>query len=153
MFKMKTIIYIIIVAIILLLFTGCFVYSKIKPILFPTFETTMVLNWDIKIPLPENKVKVASDIGGFPINGSVFYIFEYDDVKDLENSLEWKDKNQSVQNMVNTFFEDTGFAKDEINTIINSKNSYKSYYKTKADGSYIILIFMDNVLYIMQTIM
>jgi hypothetical protein len=153
MVKRKTIVYITAFAIIFSLSTGYYVYSKIKSILFPTFATTMALNWDIRIPVPEHKVKVASNTGGFPINGSVFYIFEYDNVKDLENSLVWKDKSQSVQNMVATFFEDTGFRKDNINAVINSKKSYKYFYKAKADGSYIILILMDNVLYIIQTIM
>ncbi len=149
MVKRKTIIYVIVIAIICLLFTGYYVYNKIKPVLFPRFTTTMILNWDIKIPEPENKIKVASNIGGFPSNGSVFYIFEYDDIKDLKNSLEWKDKSQSAQNMVNTFFDDTGFKKDKISSLIDSQNSYKYYYKIKADSSYIILIFVDNVLYIM----
>jgi hypothetical protein len=54
---------------------------------------------------------------------------------------------------VNAYFEDTGFGKDKINTIINAKNSYKYVYKTKADGSYIILVHANNELYIMQVIM
>ena len=138
---------------------------SLQPILFPTFRESVQFNWNIDLPKPYKELIIASNAGGFPMNGETYVVIDYhnsDDIDKIGSCIEWQDKNECIIAKAEKFIvelemslEADNRSKEKIKSNIPNLNSdFKYYYKTKEDFSSILFIFKpkEKRIYIMQSI-
>ena len=150
------------IVVVCLLGIGIF---RLQPILLPTFRDTIQFNWNINLPKPYKESTIASNAGGFPVNGETYVVMDYhnsDDIHKINNCIKWQNKNESIIMKSEKFIVELeknlgtdNKSKEKIQSNIPNLNfDLKYYYKTKKDFSSILFIFIpeEKRIYIMQSI-
>lgn len=109
-------------------------------------------NWSITLPSPDKVIYSKSNFG-WPSDGEIYHIFQYNDNKKIIKLLEWNDgRNLSMEPKVLRIIEALGVPEENIP---NFQGRYKYFKKIKDDNSTLYLIYFDDIkrLYIIENFM
>jgi len=126
---------------------GTFIFARIN-----RQRNDIISNWSITLPSP-NKVIYSKNNFGWPSDGEIYHIFQYNDNKKIIKLLEWNDgRNFSMESKVLRIIETLGVPEENIP---NFQGRYKYFKKIKDDNSTLYIIYFDDIkrLYIIQNYM
>jgi hypothetical protein len=134
----KQVVFIGIVGCVIILLSAC-VYS------IQGYTSAIYTNWSIQLPSSYTEVYSTDDGQSFNGDGSRYHVFQYEDINDIENSLDWKtNKNTIVENQVIEIMNNLDI--DDM-YLINFDQTYKYVEKYDGDGSSLFLILIEDMLY------
>ena len=137
----KQVVFIGIVGCVIILLSAC-VYS------IQGYTSAIYTNWSIQLPSSYTEVYSTDDGQSFNGDGSRYHVFQYEDINDIENSLDWKtNKNTIVENQVIEIMNNLDI--DDM-YLINFDQTYKYVEKYDGDGSSLFLILIEDMLYVVE---
>ena len=137
----KQVVFIGIVGCVIILLSAC-VYS------IQGYTSAIYTNWSIQLPSSYTEVYSTDDGQSFNGDGSRYHVFQYEDINDIENSLDWKtNKNTIVENQVIEIMNNLDI--DDM-YLINFDQTYKYVEKYDGDGSSLFLILIEDRLYVVE---
>lgn len=139
----KRIVYIGVVGCVIILLSAC-AYS------IQDYTSAIYANWSIQLPSSYTEVYSTNDGQSFNGDGRRYHVFQYEDINDIENSLDWKmNKNTIVENLVKETLNTLNIDKDYD---LNFNQTYKYVEKYDGDGSSLFLILIEDMLYVVEDI-
>ena len=137
----KRIVYIGVVGCVIILLSAC-AYS------IQDYTSAINTNWSIQLPSSYTEVYSTDDGQSFNGDGSRYHVFQYEDINDIENSLDWKtNKNTIVENQVIEIMSNLDI--DDM-YLLNFDQTYKYVEKYGGDGSSLFLILIEDMLYVVE---
>jgi hypothetical protein len=139
----KRIVYIGVVGCVIILLSAC-AYS------IQDYTSAINTNWSIQLPSSYTEVYSTDDGQSFNGDGRRYHVFQYEDINDIENSLNWKTnkntivENQVIEIMINLDIDDM--------YLLNFDQTYKYVEKYDGDGSSLFLILIEDRLYVVEDI-
>lgn len=138
--------YIIIILILIIAVTLLGIY-----IMRNSYILQFKLNWDIKLPKPDQIIYKKEKEASFNGDGEQYFIYEYTNMKKLErikNGINWQlDKNIQMENEIIKILEYMGISED-LYPDFNSNYLYS--YKKEENFTSIYLLYINNQLYIIE---
>lgn len=109
------------------------------------YTSAIYTNWSIQLSNNYTEVYSTDDGQSFNGDGRRYHVFQYEDINDIENSLDWKtNKNTIVENQVIEIMNNLDI--DDI-YLLNFDQTYKYVEKYDGDGSSLFLILIEDMLY------
>lgn len=137
----KRIVYIGVVGCVIILLSAC-AYS------IQDYTSAINTNWSIQLPSSYTEVYSTDDGQSFNGDGRRYHVFQYEDINDIENSLDWKtNKNTIVENQVIEIMNNLDI--DEM-YLMKFDQTYKYVEKYDGDGSSLFLILIEDMLYVVE---
>ena len=137
----KKIVYIGVVGCVIILLSAC-AYS------IQDYTSAIYANWSIQLPNSYTEVYSTNDGQSFNGDGRRYHVFQYEDINDIENSLNWKtNKNTIVENQVIEIMYNLDI--DDM-YLLSFDQTYKYVEKYDGDGSSLFLILVEDMLYIVE---
>lgn len=137
----KRIVYIGLVGCVIILLSAC-AYS------IQGYTSAIYTNWSIQLPSSYTEVYSTDDGQSFNGDGRRYHVFQYEDINDIENSLDWKtNKNTIIENQVIEIMNNLDI--DDM-YLLNFDQTYKYVEKYDGDGSSLFLILVEDMLYIVE---
>lgn len=109
------------------------------------------MNWNLDLPINYEEIYYKDSGPSFNGDGERYYVFKYENLEEINDAIEWQDKNSSVEiNMVSILRKLK--VPEEYHPNYNSNCKY--YYYMKEDNSkiYMILDINLNKVYIVEDI-
>jgi len=114
------------------------------------YASVINANWSIQLPKSYTEVYSTDDGESFLGDGLRYHVFEYEDINDIKDHLDWKtNKNTIVENQVIEILSTLNMDEEYE---LNFNQSYKYYEKHERDGSSLYLILINNLLYVVEDI-
>lgn len=114
------------------------------------YTSAISANWSIKLPSSYTEVYSTDDGPSFNGDGQRYHVFLYEDINDIENSLEWKtNKNTIVENQVIEIISTLNIDEDYD---LNFNQTYKYVEKYDGSGSSLFLLLIEDMLYVVEDI-
>ena len=137
----KRIVYIGVVGCVIILLSAC-AYS------IQDYTSAINTNWSIQLPSSYTEVYSTNDGQSFNGDGRRYHVFQYEEINDIENSLDWKtNKNTIVENQVIEIMSNLDI--DDM-YLLNFDQTYKYVEKYGGDGSSLFLILIEDMLYVVE---
>lgn len=137
----KKIAYIGVVGCVIILLSAC-AYS------IQDYTSAIYANWSIQLPSSYTEVYFTDDGQSFNGDGRRYHVFQYKDINDIENSLNWKtNKNTIVENQVIEIMNNLDI--DDM-YLLNFDQTYKYVEKYDGYGSSLFIILTEDMLYIVE---
>ncbi|WP_207707483.1 hypothetical protein, partial [Clostridium tarantellae] len=116
------------------------------------YYNTINMNWEINLQREYEELYYTDSGPTFNGHGERYFVFKYETLDEINNSLEWKVKNDDMQVNVTKILE---ILKVPNEYYPNYNNNFKYYYKIKKDNSkiYVILDSSLKKLYITEQIL
>ena len=112
------------------------------------YTSAINTNWSIQLPSSYTEVYSTDDGQSFNGDGRRYHVFQYEEINDIENSLDWKtNKNTIVENQVIEIMNNLDI--DDM-YLINFDQTYKYVEKYGGDGSSLFLILIEDMLYVVE---
>ncbi len=112
------------------------------------YASVINANWSIQLPKSYTEVYSTDDGESFLGDGLRYHVFEYEDINDIKDHLDWKtNKNTIVENQVIEIMNNLDI--DDM-YLLNFNQTYKYVEKYDGDGSSLFLILIDNMLYVVE---
>ncbi|MDD7793580.1 hypothetical protein [Clostridium sp. 'White wine YQ'] len=103
------------------------------------YKNIIKANWKIILPKEYDEIYEKDEGPSFLGDGDRYHIFQYNDIKQIDSSLEWKsEKNESIEAGSEEILKNLKVSKEYYP---NFESSYKYYWKIKDDNSKIYFIF------------
>lgn len=137
----KQVVFIGVVGCVIILLSAC-AYS------IQGYTSAIYTNWSIQLPSSYTEVYSTDDGQSFNGDGRRYHVFQYEDINDIENSLNWKtNKNTIVENQVIEIMYNLDI--DDM-YLLSFDQTYKYVEKYDGDGSSLFLILVEDMLYIVE---
>ena len=137
----KRIVYIGVVGCVIILLSAC-AYS------IQDYTSAIYANWSIQLPSSYTEVYSTDDGQSFNGDGRRYHVFQYEDINDIENSLDWKtNKNTIVENQVIEIMNNLDI--DDM-YLMDFEQTYRYIEKYDGDGSSMSIILIEDMLYIVE---
>ena len=137
----KQIVYIGVVGCVIILLSAC-AYN------IQDYTSAIYANWSIQLSNNYTEVYSTDDGQSFNGDGRRYHVFQYEEINDIENSLDWKtNKNTIVENEVIEIMNNLDI--DEM-YLMKFDQTYKYVEKYGGDGSSLFLILIEDMLYIVE---
>jgi hypothetical protein len=137
----KLIVYMGVVGCVIILLSAC-AYS------IQGYTSVIYTNWSIQLPSSYTEVYSTDDGQSFNGDGRRYHVFQYEDINDIKNSLDWKtNKNTIIENQVIEIMNNLDI--DDM-YLLNFDQTYKYVEKYDGDGSSLFLILIEDMLYIVE---
>ena len=134
----KRIVYIGVVVCVVIVLSAC-AYS------IQDYTSAIYANWSIQLPSSYTEVYSTNDGQSFNGDGRRYHVFQYEEINDIENSLDWKtNKNTIAENQVIEIMNNLDI--DEM-YLMKFDQTYKYVEKYGGDGSSLFLILIEDMLY------
>ena len=112
------------------------------------YTSAIYTNWSIQLPSSYTDAYSTDDGQSFNGDGRRYHVFKYEDINDIENSLNWKtNKNTIIENQVIEIMNNLDI--DDM-YLLNFDQTYKYVEKYDGDGSSLFLILIEDMLYIVE---
>lgn len=112
------------------------------------YTSAIYTNWSIQLPSSYTEVYSTDDGQSFNGDGRRYHVFQYEDINDIENSLNWKtNKNTIAENQVIEIMNNLDI--DEM-YLMKFDQTYKYVEKYGGDGSSLFLILIEDMLYVVE---
>ena len=144
----KLIIFLIVILLVVVFLITIFFWGNINN----PYTEIINLNWSIELPNSYKEIYSIDSGASFHGDGERYHIFEYDNKKDVNISLNWKNnKNAAIESAIENVLNNLNVS--QVNRP-NLEVEYKYYSKTEDDSSKIYLIFVPNTkkLYVIEDI-
>ena len=137
----KRIVYIGVVGCVIILLSAC-AYS------IQDYTSAINTNWSIQLPSSYTEVYSTDDGQSFNGDGRRYHVFQYEDINDIENSLNWKtNKNTIVENQVIEIMNNLDI--DDM-YLMDFEQTYRYIEKYDGDGSSMSIILIEDMLYVVE---
>ena len=112
------------------------------------YTSAIYTNWSIQLPSSYTEVYSTDDGQSFNGDGRRYHVFQYEEINDIENSLDWKtNKNTIAENQVIEIMNNLDI--DEM-YLMKFDQTYKYVEKYGGDGSSLFLILIEDMLYVVE---